>query len=657
MPNIKLVPRQDGDYDILIEYSKSDVEFAWDFGSRKNKRSNSEGILNSILEYAQKAKIKSVKIFASGILVASLSLTSFLSVFAASDRYIMGYLYSGTDHQQIEYVNQTNQTLDTVSPSYFDIQEDGSLELNYVSTYLIDSMHNKGIKVVPFLSNHWNRTAGINALKDVETLSTQIADYVEQYNLDGVNVDIENVTHEQRDQYTELVKLLREKIPSHKEVSVAVAANPNDWQTGWHGSYDYAALAQYADHLFLMTYDEHYEGGTAGPVASIDFVENSIKYALSKTTSDKIVVGVPLYGRVWSLDNDRIVGKGISSKTIQDILNSCESTITYDEASKSVKAEFTITEQSNQFTVGGDFVLQPGRYVVWYENDQSYEAKLSLVEKYNLKGAGSWALGQEDPSIWDHYEDWVNGESENTTPSEPSVPVEPEQPDSSAPSVPEQPEPPVSSEPEPPESMVPPETNLPESPAPSQPDISEPPASSQPPQSSSPPTTEQPDTSAPNAPDVSEPPVSSEPAPPQSTSPPESEQPDTAVPSQPEQSVPPSTEDTPETPPNTSDTNYLVHEIKSGDTLWDIAEKYLGSGFRYHEIMQLNGLTSTLIYPGDRLQIPIEYQEYTVQSGDSLWKIAQEQLGSGFRYPEIIKLNQLSSDIIYPQQILKLPKS
>ena len=35
MPNIKLVPRQDGEYDILIEYSKADVEFAWEFGKRK----------------------------------------------------------------------------------------------------------------------------------------------------------------------------------------------------------------------------------------------------------------------------------------------------------------------------------------------------------------------------------------------------------------------------------------------------------------------------------------------------------------------------------------------------------------------------------------------------------------------------------------------
>ena len=602
MPNIKLVPRQDGEYDILIEYSKADVEFAWEFGKRKNKHTNSEGILKSILEYAKKAKIKSVKIFASGILVASLSLTSFLSVFAASDRYIMGYLYSGTDHQQIEYVNQTGQTLDTVSPSYFDIQEDGSLTLNYVSTYLIDSMHAKGIKVVPFLSNHWDRTAGINALKDVETLSTQIADYIEEYNLDGVNVDIENVTHEQRDQYTQLVKLLREKIPSHKEVSVAVAANPNDWQTGWHGSYDYAALAQYADHLFIMTYDEHYEGGAAGPVAGIQFVENSIQYALSKTTADKIVIGVPLYGRVWSLDDNRIIGKGISSKTIQDILNNCDSTVTYDETSQSVKAEFTITDQSTRYTVGGDFVLQPGKYVVWYENDQSYEAKLGLVEKYNLKGAGSWALGQEDPSIWDHYEEWVNGEMEDTTPSEPEE--------------------------------------------------SEPPISSDTPESSAPPTTEQPDSSNPTEPESPDLPVIPEP---ESPTPSEPQQPDSSIPSVPQQPTPPNTESPSETPPTSSESNHLIHQVISGDTLWGIAEKYLGSGFHYHEIMQLNGLTSTLIYPGDQIKLPIQYQEYTVQKGDSLWKIAQEQLGSGTRYTEIMQLNHLSSDVIYPGQIFKLP--
>ncbi|MFR5069746.1 MAG: LysM peptidoglycan-binding domain-containing protein [Eubacteriales bacterium] len=46
---------------------------------------------------------------------------------------------------------------------------------------------------------------------------------------------------------------------------------------------------------------------------------------------------------------------------------------------------------------------------------------------------------------------------------------------------------------------------------------------------------------------------------------------------------------------------------------------------------------------------------YTVQSGDSLWQIAQSQLGNGARYQEIKALNGLSDDTIYPGQVLQLP--
>jgi hypothetical protein len=47
---------------------------------------------------------------------------------------------------------------------------------------------------------------------------------------------------------------------------------------------------------------------------------------------------------------------------------------------------------------------------------------------------------------------------------------------------------------------------------------------------------------------------------------------------------------------------------------------------------------------------------YIVQKGDSLWGIARKELGSGARYPEIMTLNSLSSTAIYPGQVLKIPK-
>lgn len=634
MPSMSLAPNPDGSYDLLLDYPRGDAELAEEPDLRREIRDSSGRLSDTLSAYARKFRIRSVKFLVSGVLIASVAFSTLLSALAATDRYTMGYLYSGTDHQQIEYVNQTGEALDVVSPSYFDIREDGSLRLNHLSSFFIKTMHDKGIRVVPFLSNHWNRTAGVNALKDVESLSSQIANYVEEYDLDGVNVDIENVTHEQRDQYTELVRLLREKIPAHKEISVAVAANPNDWQLGWHGSYDYSALARYADHLVIMAYDEHYEGGEAGPVAGMDFVENSIRYALSKTTPDKIVVGVPFYGRVWGLDSSRIAGKGVSSKTLQQILESCEATVTYDEQSQSVKAEFTITEDSGSFTVGGDLVLEPGRYVAWFENDRSYEAKLGLIEKYNLKGAGAWSLGQEDTSIWEHYESWVSGDSGETDESAPDGSV----PDESLPPE-EDTDPPagdvfldawIRTE----ETAVPVYKNpglkgkviatLSGGAAVSALDAGSGVHQVRLPDG-------QTGYAASHYLTFEKPPVNPQP------------------PAQ----------------------GYWIYEVKAGDSLWKIAERYLGSGTAYPVIMELNGLSGDRIYPGMPLKIPSgsgtggsdagsgnpapALREYTVRRGDSLWKIARSQLGAGSRYTEIMALNALESETIYPGQVLLLP--
>ena len=53
-----------------------------------------------------------------------------------------------------------------------------------------------------------------------------------------------------------------------------------------------------------------------------------------------------------------------------------------------------------------------------------------------------------------------------------------------------------------------------------------------------------------------------------------------------------------------TDKEYQTYTIKKGDTLWDISKKYLGTGTRYPEIMSLNALKSTTIYPGQILRIP-----------------------------------------------------
>ena len=127
----------------------------------------------------------------------------------------------------------------------------------------------------------------------------------------------------------------------------------------------------------------------------------------------------------------------------------------------------------------------------------------------------------------------------------------------------------------------------------------------------------------------------------------------------------------------------LDHTVKRRDTLWDLAERYLGDGYRATEIFNLNkgrpqpdgtALTDpSVIRPGWILAIPTPDRPterggsttVTVERGDTLWSIAADELGDGHRFPELVDLNAgrpqpdgkslTHPDVIEPGWQLELP--
>lgn len=346
------------------------------------------------------------------ILIFTVFITMFLQpvdgTVAQSGKFNMSYIYFGKPSLYSYYVNRTKGSLKEVAPGYFNINSEGNLEIDpSFSVSFINEMQEKGIKVVPFLSNHWNREAGRKALDKREALAQQIANVIFKYNLDGVNVDIENLTEADRENYVDFVRRLRNKLGYGKTLSVAVAPNPYNISTGWQGSYDYTALAKYSDYLMVMAYDESYQGGPAGPVASAPFVERSIKYAIERVPKNKIVLGIPFYGRLWKTDGS-YGGYGVSNATAEQLIQKYNGKVTYDINAQTPKAVITIKQSDEKPTVLGR-KLDAGSYVIWFENERSIKYKLSLVQKYDIKGTGSWSLGQETEDTWAYYDRWLNG--------------------------------------------------------------------------------------------------------------------------------------------------------------------------------------------------------------------------------------------------------
>lgn len=107
------------------------------------------------------------------------------------------------------------------------------------------------------------------------------------------------------------------------------------------------------------------------------------------------------------------------------------------------------------------------------------------------------------------------------------------------------------------------------------------------------------------------------------------------------------------------------YKVQAGDNLWKIAERYYGSGYNWVDIAQANNLANPGVLNADtELQIPkveakkgtsatiasqpatnqdgdaIEGGSYTVQKGDSLWKIAVRAYGDGYKWSEIYNSNK-----------------
>lgn len=328
---------------------------------------------------------------------------------AATEKFNMSYIYFGNSSAYTSSIDRTRGSLDEVSPSYFDLNGDGTLALtNAANADFVQQLHARGIRVVPFLSNHWNRTLGRAALNNRAALAKALALAVSDLKLDGIHVDLENLTQDDRAAYTDFIRLLRAQLPADKTIAVAVAANPWGISTGWQGSYDYAGLAKYSDYLMIMAYDEHYQSGPAGAVASLSFAEKSVQYALKTVPKEKIVLGLPFYGRIWKNGGGYPQGYGVSNRKTDELVRAYGGKVVFDAGSQTPYAIITIKSTDTKPVIGGAS-LSAGTYTIWYENEASIKKKLTLVEKFDIKGTGSWSLGQETESTWAYYRLWLNG--------------------------------------------------------------------------------------------------------------------------------------------------------------------------------------------------------------------------------------------------------
>lgn len=204
----------------------------------------------------------------------------------------------------------------------------------------------------------------------------------------GVNLDIEHILPSDRYQYNSFVEQAVTALkPLGFLVTVAVPPKPFDNPTNeWVGGFDYQALGAAADRVMLMTYDWGFPQGRPEAVAPVDKIRAVLDYALSLMESQKVLLGMPLYGDDWPLPQNP----------------NNPATITVNQSAMTNAIVHGATIQIDPVAVAPYYYYWAmGRNrVVWYNDALSILAKAQLVIEYQLRGFFYWALGYDSPQNW-----------------------------------------------------------------------------------------------------------------------------------------------------------------------------------------------------------------------------------------------------------------
>ncbi len=291
----------------------------------------------------------------------------------------------------------TIEGVNVVSPAFFYIDENGNFRENVGESgqAYIDWAHGNGYKVWPMVSNAVAARESLEITSDIMNSYESRKELIEKifnacvaYDLDGINIDFENMKQEDADVYS---RFIIELTPRLNEIGMVVSVDvtaPDGGET-WSMCFDRNVIGDVADYIIFMAYDQNgISSTTAGTTAGYNWIElNLVKFLQTEEIdSDKLILGIPFYTRIWTEDaNGEVVRSStVNMEDIEDVLPDGVQK-NWDDDLKQYYVEYQ----------DGDYTRK-----MWIEDLESLKAKVSLVHENNLAGVASWQKGMETDDVW-----------------------------------------------------------------------------------------------------------------------------------------------------------------------------------------------------------------------------------------------------------------
>lgn len=300
-----------------------------------------------------------------------------------------------------EYVKAPNREgttingINVVSPSFFSLKQGNGIAINDNAARggkeYIQWAKDNNYKVWAMFSNNSMRETTSQILNSVtlrEELIEKIVKLAVDYGVDGINIDFENMNMTDKGVFS---RFIIELAPRLRECGIVTSVDVTapDGSENWSLCYDRKTIAEAADYLVFMAYDQYgISSTTPGTTAGYNWVETNIKKFLGQEDVDKekIILGMPFYTRLWKTD-----GTGKSTSAVVN-MNKISEKLPQEVEKKwdDELKQYYVTYQDENY-----------QYEMWLEEEESIKAKLSLINQYELAGGAFWEKDRETENIWD----------------------------------------------------------------------------------------------------------------------------------------------------------------------------------------------------------------------------------------------------------------
>ena len=252
--------------------------------------------------------------------------------------------------------------LNTIFPPWFSINiKDNSKIESRIDAAGLAIMKKNNLRILPIFSNYNSskKSGGdfdgallhvmLNDSAKRNRFIDNLADTILKYDLQGINIDFEEINETSNEPLNGFQKRLYEVFHAKGLMVTRDVVPMNE-------DYDFEELNKYNDHIILMAYDQYSDGQSGpGPVSAQKWIEAALDDAAKKIDNKKIIVGLAGYGRDWSVDKNGKVLKDDDGKLIEpeaitysqalDIAKLANSTVNFDNDNFNLHYDYTKEEE------------------------------------------------------------------------------------------------------------------------------------------------------------------------------------------------------------------------------------------------------------------------------------------------------------------------